>query len=692
MAVSFSFKNNPIAKLSRAVTSWVRKYDQNWWARFVKIAHEEDIQASAGIGDPLKSHAWVNIAVHAISSNIARVPFKIYNGETQIIAGKIFELFNRPNPLMTGKQLFEATAAWMKVKGECFWVYDLFLEQEKRSGMLPQQIGMVEPDKMEHRKDANGNISLWLYHKEGDKKPIPIMPDEMIHFKYWNKWNPWRGASPLIAMDQELAMDNLSDQSNLNILQHGSIPDGVISTDQYLSPEQAQQIKTNWLNNHQGSKRKNMVSVLGQGTTYQAIQMTPQDMEYLAMKRWDRQTILARYGVPGVLVGVTDDRAPMSGSDTKYQRKVFWNLTLIPDLDMFEDIIRDGFFKRFNIPLVGEFDTDEIPELQEDEQEKVDRWLKEVTQGTLTINEMREMQERDPVPWGDSWWVSMAMVPADSAPAPVSPEPPTKDVTPPVSKLFEKKAKYSKLFKDLYWKQVIRSWEKIEADYRKDLVAWGYAQRSRALEIISRQKAVDNAAYIEVMSEQYWLAETVELKRFSKTAFYIALGESDELINALFNTLGIEIRPNWSIFNTSAVQKVNERVNKVTNITETVRKQVDEAVKYSIKNGLSEEAAGKEIRGIYNKFQNRAKTIARTEIGTVMNESRIEAYSDLGYERHEWLTSRDDDVRDNHRIDGEVATLGTPFSNTLLWPNDENAAAEDVINCRCITVPVVGDK
>ena len=395
-----------------------------------------------------------------------------------------------------------------------------------------------------------------------------------------------------------------------------------------------------------------------------------------------------------MLIGVTDDRAPMSGSDTKYQRKVFWNLTLIPDLDMFEDIIRDGFFKRFNIPLVGEFDTDEIPELQEDEQEKVDRWLKEVTQGTLTINEMREMQERDPVPWGDSWWVSMAMVPADSAPAPIAPppEPPPKDTTPPVSKLFEKKAKYSKLFKDLYWKQVIRSWEKIEADYRKDLVAWFYAQRSRALEIISRQKAVDNDALNEILNEQYWMAETVELQRFSKTAFYAALSQSDELINALFNTLGIEIQPDWSIFNTSAVQKVNERLNKVTNITETVRKQVDQAVKNSITNGLSEEAAGKEIRHVFNVAQNRAKTIARTEIGTVMNDSRIEAYSDLGYERHEWLTSRDADVRPSHDIDGEPATLGEPFSNGLRWPNDENAVAADVINCRCISVPVVGDK
>ena len=219
-----------------------------------------------------------------------------------------------------------------------------------------------------------------------------------------------------------------------------------------------------------------------------------------------------------------------------------------------------------------------------------------------------------------------------------------------------------------------------------------YAQRSRALEIITRQKAVDDAAYSEIMDDPYWELQTAELKKISKTWFYMAMEMSSEQIEQLFESLGVSIKPDWTIYNTNAVAKVDLRINKVTQITDTIRAQIDDKVKYSIVNGLSERDAAEEIRGVFNVAQNRAKTIARTEIGTVMNTARIESYKDFGYEQHEWSSSNDADVRLSHQIDGEVVTMGEQFSNGIRWPEDENGPAEEVINCRCLTLPLISSK
>jgi uncharacterized protein with gpF-like domain len=42
----------------------------------------------------------------------------------------------------------------------------------------------------------------------------------------------------------------------------------------------------------------------------------------------------------------------------------------------------------------------------------------------------------------------------------------------------------------------------------------------------------------------------------------------------------------------------------------------------------------------------------------------------------------------NHAIDGERRRRGEPFSNGLRYPGDPAGAAANVINCRCVVIPV----
>jgi HK97 family phage portal protein len=86
----------------------------------------------------------------------------------------------------------------------------------------------------------------------------------------------------------------------------------------------------------------------------------------------------------------------------------------------------------------------------------------------------------------------------------------------------------------------------------------------------------------------------------------------------------------------------------------------------------------------------RSQRIARTETLAAANSGTVEGYRQGDVEMMEWLTSRDAHVRDSHaEMEGDITFVGQPFSNGLLFPGDPAGPAEEIINCRCTTLPVI---
>jgi len=690
----------------KIVTAIGRKLDVNWFVRFLRIAQEEDEAQARAVTDAFKQIAWVNIAVEKRSSNIARPPWTLYSGENVIETGPIFNLFRDVNPFMSRYQLFEATNSWLDTRGEAFWLFNPDLVG------VPTEIWVPNPGQMKAKLNEDRRITLWNYEIENEK--IPFLPDQLIHFKMWNPWNAYRGVNPLVALDTELSEDFLSGISNLNMIRNGSIPDGLLSTEQRIDEAEAERVKKVWLDNHKGAQKAHTVSVMGQGVKYQQIQMTPADMEYFTMKKWSRETVLAKYGIPAVLAGITDSPATLSGDDTRDQMKGFWNLTLIPRLRFFEQKLETEFFNRYGLDMEGRFDLSEIAELQEDEVKKRNEERLDLIAGIGTINRVLERRGEEPVAWGDVAWLPLSLVPTSSGVSePVVGESQEltatsiaflKEERTPVAFLEKAKPTYTKLVKDLHWKAVTQSWEAIERVYKKDIQKWLFAQRSFLLEIISREKAIGADLFDEITDDAYWATQEAELREISKVWFRRAMEESEKHIRDLVETVGLpSIEVSWSIFDTRAVELLDVRLTELKGVTDTVKKGVKEIMQTALQDGLSESDTASVLRDRYNVFQNRAKTIARTEIGGVLNDSRIETYKHFGWTKHEWLSSLDERVRTpgepsasqiyDHRIDGTIRDIGEAFptNGAIRWPNDIDGDAGDKINCRCLTVPITED-
>jgi len=98
------------------------------------------------------------------------------------------------------------------------------------------------------------------------------------------------------------------------------------------------------------------------------------------------------------------------------------------------------------------------------------------------------------------------------------------------------------------------------------------------------------------------------------------------------------------------------------------------------------------------RWKNRARTVARTEVVGAYNGGLHDAFSmivdndDSGTKYvHRWLATEDQRTRPDHReADGQVQPWGTPFrlgpegGVLMMHPHAAGAPADQVVNCRCV--------
>jgi HK97 family phage portal protein len=356
-------------------------------------------------GDSFLYNAWVNIAVNILIRNIARADFVIKKGGDEVTGGPLYDLFKRPNTGLSRYDLWKETAAWWNLEGEAFWWFG-----PGYTGGLPKELYVLNPRRLRHEGYDNGEryegltrkARRWFYHTGTEL--IPILSDELIHFRDWNPWNPVRGINPLISLALELEQDYYANRANSQLLKHNAIPQGILKTEQTLRPEEAEQLERRWESKYGAVKAGRKIAVLGKGTSFEPLSFTPEVVKLFELKRWNLYTILAKYGIPTRVANITDKSTSLSGKDTAEQHSAFWKYTLIPLLRQFEQILESQFFMRFGLKETGVFDLWDIPELQDSEDAQSRRDIAEINAGLKTINEVLKERGKEPKPWGDIWY------------------------------------------------------------------------------------------------------------------------------------------------------------------------------------------------------------------------------------------------------------------------------------------------
>jgi HK97 family phage portal protein len=260
----------------------------------------------------------------------------------------------------------------------------------RRAGELPLEMRNIHPFKVAVILDDEGNEFFKINEREyldGEIRPI-----------HWLRLpNQRRSISPLEALRNTIGMSLAMDRFLAQFYGEGATPSSVLETDSALTKEQAELIRQQWEDSHYKHRRP---AVLTSGLKWRPILTSAADMQMLEHREAIVRDIARAYRIPLHMING-------SGGDSQTYQNVesaginFVRYTLLPYLRRIEDAISEM------LPLSQKvrFNTDEFQ--RADLLTRVRAQQIQISSGTLTPNEARAIENKEPFEGGDKFVMAL---------------------------------------------------------------------------------------------------------------------------------------------------------------------------------------------------------------------------------------------------------------------------------------------
>ena len=234
---------------------------------------------------------WQYAAITAIADSVSTLNYRLSDGKDKQISHPYLE-FVTP-------ELLQNISVFMKMTGSAYvwkvmaWNKVIWLDM-----LLPWCISPVI--------DTNWNLLYWNYMWNG--KSIRLETSEVMVFAEFNPYERYpyitRWYSPIQAIAMTVRGEKEIESRNYSLLTNDVPPGMVLTTDQPLTQEQVQAIKSNWEANHTWAKNAGKLAILPFGIKPNNVQASPKEMDFISQQNWDRDKILAIYKVPKAILWI----------------------------------------------------------------------------------------------------------------------------------------------------------------------------------------------------------------------------------------------------------------------------------------------------------------------------------------------------------------------------------------------------
>jgi HK97 family phage portal protein len=308
----------------------------------------------------------------------------------------LIDLLDNPNKFMSGIELLEMTYLHLELTGNSFWA--MFKGKDNR----PAELWPLYPNYIRIVPDEKEFIKGYVYTINGQQ--IPFEPDEILHIKYSNPTDLRWGISPVRAAARAVDTDTMAADYNRKFFFNSAQPDAVLYTDEMIDDKTWLRIKDQFQDMYGGVANAHKTAILENGLKYQAMNPNQREMEFLKSREFNRDMILAIFGIPKSVLGMD---ASMSRANAETAEYVFAKGTLRPKFIRLVNAIQNYLVPLFgdNTVVVGY--TDPVPE---DREYKLSE-RKELANTVLTVNEIREEMGLEPVEAGNQLYIAGTMRP-----------------------------------------------------------------------------------------------------------------------------------------------------------------------------------------------------------------------------------------------------------------------------------------
>ena len=295
------------------------------------------------------------------------------------------KLLQRPNPTQSWSTFLEELIGFGKLTGNRY-VYSIYPDSGENKD-LAYQLYNLPAHLIEIKSDGIFKpVSKYTMNYNDSK--YDLSAEEVLHIADWNpdydgSGSHLYGQSPIKAGMRVMTTNNEAVETSLKYLHNQSARGMLTPDDDNLTPTQAQQLKSAFRRNFQGTKSANDIMITGKKFSWVNFGLSSADLQLLESYKASKQDLANLFGVPVLLL--TGEHATYDNYKTS--RQVLFTNCVIPELNKLRDSLNAFLVPQFGEDLYLDFDYSVIPELMPEQAKLVDQLSKSYW---LTTNEKRE--------------------------------------------------------------------------------------------------------------------------------------------------------------------------------------------------------------------------------------------------------------------------------------------------------------
>jgi HK97 family phage portal protein len=611
----------------------------------------------------LSQAARVCVTVYAcatfLADAVAESPLRVYrwvDGEPVDQPQHRFrQLISQPNPYMSEAEFITLVVMTMAYTG-----YSM-VEKVRSAAGLPVELWPLRPDWM----GRNRENTQWVY-RVPNNDPRPINDDDLliIPYRHDDRMSTW-GVSPLHVAAREIGIEVALTDMLKAAIDAGGIPVFAVTLPE-SKPDQVKvdAFREGWKQRYGGLRGMTEPGILYGGMDIKILGQTFNQMALPDLRSMTELKIAQAFRVPADLIqaketlnGGSLTTTEMEGAMSALQRYGAAPLRTRIDGAFTRGLLYEftGGDPQYSV----EFDTSDIPALQEDMAAIHERVRLDFAGSLITQNEARLAMGLEPVAGGDVFSVPFSAVFVQSLTSGTGQEEErgtrnvpggtknvpaqipatthqktqerryrdTKAMSPVELELraagIRRTAKDRQALADILNRKLRSFWKE-----QGDRVVAGYAKSS------ANGPDVKDAALLDWSREDDLLEELLE-------RFYGTSGE--RAFTTAGATLGAELA--WDLANPRVRDVMTELGLRIVGISDTTRQDVARVITDGVGEGLGVDKIAEELRGLFEEtYKGRAQTVARTESMHSYNLASGLAYEEAGVQEVELLDNRDHDT------------------------------------------------
>tara|TARA_Y100001973_G_scaffold69592_1_gene101542 strand:+ start:304 stop:1482 length:1179 start_codon:yes stop_codon:yes gene_type:complete len=231
---------------------------------------------------------------------------------------------------------------------------------------------------------------------------------DILHFKTLTD-DGINGISPIDQCAKALKYsENLQEFGN-TFFSNGAKPSSILQTDRALSDTALQRLKTSFNNNYGKLKNSNSTIVLEEGLTFKPISISPEQAQFLSSRQFSITEVARIFRVQPHLIM---DLSKSSFANIEMQSQEFLTYTLMPYITRIEEEMNLKLFRTNELgSKFVEFNVNGL--LRGDVKSRTESYRSAITNGYMTINEVRQKENMNSIEGGDKHFMQMNMTTID---------------------------------------------------------------------------------------------------------------------------------------------------------------------------------------------------------------------------------------------------------------------------------------